>query len=64
MSNQTINQTQSEEEAELERLLEKAKAEGNLWLPQIGVFKDNPLFDEWQQAIQDNRRKADENLNF
>ena len=25
-----------------------------------GMFKDNPLFDEWQQAIADYRRQADE----
>ena len=24
-----------------------------------GVFKDDPTFDEWQQAIQENRRRAD-----
>jgi len=26
----------------------------------IGMFKDNPLFDEWQEAIAEYRRKVDE----
>lgn len=25
-----------------------------------GMFRDNPLFDEWQQAIEDYRRQIDE----
>lgn len=25
-----------------------------------GVFKDNPLFDEWQEAIEEYRRQRDE----
>lgn len=25
-----------------------------------GMFRDNPLFDEWQQAIAETRRQADE----
>jgi hypothetical protein len=28
--------------------------------PYAGMFKDNPLFDAWQQAIEDYRRQADE----
>ena len=27
-----------------------------------GMFKDNPLFDEWQAAIAENRRKEDADL--
>ncbi len=27
--------------------------------PFAGMFKDNPLFDAWQQAIEDYRRQAD-----
>jgi predicted RNase H-like HicB family nuclease len=28
--------------------------------PYAGMFKDNPLFDAWQQAIADYRRQVDE----
>jgi len=28
--------------------------------PYAGMFKDNPLFEAWQQAIADSRRLADE----
>ena len=28
----------------------------NRWLQVVGMFQDDPLFDEWQQAINDNRR--------
>ena len=27
--------------------------------PYAGMFKDNPLFDAWQQAIDDYRREMD-----
>ncbi len=30
------------------------------WLEFAGMFKDDPYFDEWQEAIAENRRKADE----
>jgi predicted RNase H-like HicB family nuclease len=32
----------------------------NPWVEFAGMFKDDPYFDEWQQAIADNRRKADQ----
>ncbi len=28
--------------------------------PYAGMFRDNPLFDDWQQAIADYRQQADE----
>ena len=28
----------------------------NPWLQVFGMFQDDPLFDEWQQAIHDDRR--------
>ncbi len=31
------------------------------WVECAGMFKDDPYFDEWQQAIAENRRKIDEN---
>jgi hypothetical protein len=31
-------------------------------LPPGGIFKDNPLFDEWQEAIAEYRRQMDEEI--
>lgn len=31
----------------------------NPWLEFAEMFKDDPYFDEWQEAIAENRRKAD-----
>ncbi len=39
--------------------LEVASSEHPL-APYAGMYKDNPLFDAWQQAIADYRRQADE----
>lgn len=44
----------------LEQLLAKAKAENHPWLPAIGIFEDDAVFEGWQQAIQDYRRSVDE----
>jgi hypothetical protein len=30
------------------------------WARGAGMFKDDPLFDEWQQAIAERRRQMDE----
>ena len=32
----------------------------NPWHQVYGMFQDDPLFDEWQQAISDNRRIVDD----
>ena len=32
----------------------------NPWRQFAGMFEGDPLFDEWQSAIAENRRKADE----
>jgi hypothetical protein len=32
----------------------------NPWVEFAGMFKDDPYFDEWQQAIAENRRKQDD----
>lgn len=32
----------------------------NPWTAFAGMFQDNPLFDRWQQCIDDSRREADE----
>ena len=31
----------------------------NPWLEAAGMFRDDPLFDAWQQAIAEYRREAD-----
>jgi predicted RNase H-like HicB family nuclease len=31
----------------------------NPWLKMEGVFKDDPMFEEWQQAIAEYRRERD-----
>jgi predicted RNase H-like HicB family nuclease len=33
---------------------------GDPWLRMKGMFKDDPLFSEWQRAIADYRRQVDE----
>ena len=35
----------------------------NPWLEADGMFRDDPLFDDWQQAISDYRREADADAN-
>ena len=32
----------------------------NPWARGAGMFKENPLFEEWQQAMAENRRREDE----
>ena len=32
----------------------------NPWTECAGMFRDDPYFDEWQEAIAENRRKADD----
>jgi len=32
----------------------------NPWLRGFGMFKDDPFFDRWQEAIRENRRREDE----
>ena len=32
----------------------------NPWIEFAGMFKDDPFFEEWQEAIADNRRKTEE----
>ncbi|MDP6117556.1 MAG: hypothetical protein QF437_05645 [Planctomycetota bacterium] len=34
----------------------------NAWTEGAGMFRDDPLFDEWQQAIADYRREGNSNL--
>ena len=50
----------SVEDMTVEQLLAKLKAENHPWLPAIGIFEDDTVFEGWQQAIQDYRRSVDE----
>ena len=34
---------------------------GNPWLEGAGMFRDDPLFDDWQRAIAEYRREVDAN---
>ena len=43
--------------------LEVGTTEENPWNAVAGMFRDEPLFDEWQEAIADYRRKVDEDAN-
>jgi hypothetical protein len=40
--------------------LEITTTEENPWLPMAGIFRNDPLFEEWQAAIEEYRRKVDE----
>ncbi len=40
--------------------LDITTTEENPWLAMAGMFRNNPRFDEWQAAIEENRRKLDE----
>jgi hypothetical protein len=46
--------------AEVVTLDVAGKTPSNPWIEFAGMFKDDPYFDEWQQAIAENRRKMDE----
>ncbi len=66
MSKQTPDKTEADlsvENMTVEQLLAKLKAENHPWLPAIGIFEDDQMFAEWQQAIQDYRRSVDEDPN-
>ncbi|MGP0066310.1 MAG: hypothetical protein ACLQGP_22240 [Isosphaeraceae bacterium] len=40
--------------------LDVVTSEENPWLAAAGMFWDNRLFDQWQAAIEEYRRKVDE----
>ncbi|MFI5455243.1 MAG: type II toxin-antitoxin system HicB family antitoxin [Isosphaerales bacterium] len=40
--------------------LEINTTEENPWDAVAGMFRDDPLFDDWQEAIAEHRRKVDE----
>jgi hypothetical protein len=39
-------------------------ADEHPWLPFAGMFEDDPLLDEWKQAMAENRRQIDEDPNI
>jgi hypothetical protein len=39
-------------------------AEANPWLKIAGIYKDDPLFDEWQQAMADYRDQVEKDDNY
>ncbi len=39
-------------------------ADANPWVEFAGMFKDDPYFDEWQEAIAETRRKDEEDPNY
>ncbi len=49
-------------ERELAELKSKSSQQrlGNPWKRMKGMFANEPLFDEWKQAIEDYRRQKDE----
>ncbi len=46
-------------EESLEQLIVRLRAEGNPWVKAAGIFKDDPLFDEWVGAMRGLRQQAD-----
>jgi hypothetical protein len=59
-------------EAEIQRLKAENAAlraqleqvTGSAWDKMAGIYKEDPLFDEWQQAIADYRRQVEEDPNI
>src|SRR5438445_13707990 len=38
--------------------------EENPWVAGAGCLKDDPLFDEWQEAMKENRRRMEEDPDY
>lgn len=53
-----------EEWEKLQPMLDKAKAEWNPWAFAAGIFRNDPLFDEWVEIMRENRHKADEAADY
>ena len=41
-------------------IVELEVSQGNPWLAGAGMFRDDLLFDDWQRAVSEYRRKANE----
>lgn len=61
MSERTTENPTPLHDMTLEQLLAKAKEDSHPWLPAIGIFQKDQVFEEWQQAIRDYRCSVDEN---
>jgi predicted RNase H-like HicB family nuclease len=46
--------------AQLDAIDVPSASQPNAWTHFAGMFKDDPYFDEWQQAIAENRARADQ----
>jgi hypothetical protein len=57
-------QTRLRDGAELVTLDVQERLASNPWVEFAGMFQDDPYFEDWQQAIADNRRKIDEDPNI
>jgi hypothetical protein len=53
-------QTRLRDGAEVVTLTVTEPSAGNPWVEFAGMYRDDPYFEEWQQAIAENRRKVDE----
>ena len=60
MSEQTTGSISPLQDMTLEQLLAKAKEDNHPWLPAIGIFQKDQVFEEWQKAIRDYRQSVDE----
>jgi hypothetical protein len=49
-----------EEWEKLQPMLDKAKAEGNPWAFAAGIFRNDPLFDEWVEEMRLYRQRVEE----
>ena len=63
-SDEAVSKVRTELSKEVESgkryvMIEMGTKEENPWLAMAGSLKDNPLFDEWQSAIQEFRRQRD-----
>ena len=58
MSEQTTGSPIPLQDMTLEQLLAKAKQDNHPWLPAIGTFQKDQVFEEWQKAIRDYRQSV------
>lgn len=47
-----------------QQLIRWTAATQDPWLRMEGIYKDDPLFEEWQQAIEEYRQQVDPNTTF
>lgn len=53
-----------EEKAEVDRLIERAKAEGNPWANMIGIFPDDEITRIWIEEMKAARQRDEENPHY